>query len=160
MTLSLPPWPRRPGWFADNGDPHGPGRWRNSIGFRFFLLAARRIHIHLSSGEAIMLSYLLGLIQDFERMHGRVPVLVSLNTRHMKHLLEECPDLVHDDEPFPFGFRISVLPEDELAHPVVSVLPVMRSAEEIPRSGMNDYIVRSPHRESAALYSVRRAHHQ
>ena len=107
-----------------------------------------------------MLSYLLGLIQDFERIHGRVPVLVSLNVRHMKHLLAECPDLVRGDEPFPFGFRISVLPEDELAHPVVSVLPVMRSARGMPRSGMNDCIVRSPQRESAAAFSARRARHQ
>ena len=75
-----------------------------------------------------MLSYLLGLIQEFERIHGRVPVLVSLSTRHMKYLLAECPNLMRDDEPFPFGFRISVFPEAELAHPVVSVLPVMRPA--------------------------------
>ena len=47
-----------------------------------------------------MLSYLLGLIQEFERSHGRVPVLVSLNTRHMQYLLQECPDLVRDDEAF------------------------------------------------------------
>ena len=73
-----------------------------------------------------MLSYLLGLIQELERTHGRVPVLVSLNARHMKCLMEECPNLTREDEPFPFGFRISVLPEEELAHPVVSVLPVMR----------------------------------
>ena len=89
-----------------------------------------------------MLSYLLGLIQEFERTHGRVPVLVTLNARHMKYLLEECPDLMRNDEPFPFGFRVSVLPEEELAHPVVSVLPVMRSA------GMAS-IVMPPHKRYA-----------
>lgn len=72
-----------------------------------------------------MLSYLLGLIQEFERSHGRLPLLVRLNTRHMKALLGECPDLALSNDPFPFGFRISVVPEDQLAHPVVSLLPVI-----------------------------------
>jgi hypothetical protein len=72
-----------------------------------------------------MLSYLLGLIQEFERSHGRLPLLVRLNTRHMKNLLDECPGLALSGVPFPFGFRISVLPEDELAHPVVTLLPAL-----------------------------------
>jgi hypothetical protein len=107
-----------------------------------------------------MLSYLLGLIQEFERSHGRVPVLVSLNARHMHHLLQECPDLLRGDEVFPFGFRISVVPEDELAHPVVSVLPVMRSAGERSRFPVNDNLARSPQRESAPVAVTRRIDHQ
>lgn len=107
-----------------------------------------------------MLSYLLGLIQEFERIHGRVPVLVTLNARHMQYLLEECPDLARNDEPFPFGFRISVLAEGEVAHPMVSVLPVMRPAGERPRFGVNDNPARSPHREPAASFLARQAHHQ
>ena len=107
-----------------------------------------------------MLSYLLGLIQEFERTHGRVPVLVSLNPRHMKYLLQECPDLVRDDEPFPFGFRISVVPEDELAHPVVSVLPVIRSSGERSCFPLNDRLARSPQRESATSALMRRIYHQ
>jgi len=108
-----------------------------------------------------MLSYLLGLIQEFERIHGQIPVLVCLNTRHMDYLLEECPDLVRDDEPFPFGFRISVLPEDELAHPVVSVLPVTRCAgggsRILPQGRGLPAVSR---RESAATILMRRAYHR
>ena len=89
-----------------------------------------------------MLSYLLGLIQEFERNHGRVPVLVSLNTRHMQRLMAECPNLNRDDTPFPFGFRISVHPVDELAHPVVSVLPDMRPVR-------HDTLVKTSHRQYA-----------
>ena len=107
-----------------------------------------------------MLSYLLGLIQEFERSHGRVPVLVSLNTRHMEYLLEECPDLVRDDEPFPFGFRISVLPEDELAHPVVSVLPVMRCSAERSRAVPQGRGFKTPHRESTVTVLPQRACHR
>ena len=107
-----------------------------------------------------MLSYLLGLIQDFERIHGRVPVLVSLNDRHMKYLLRECPDLVRGDEPFPFGFRISVVPEDELPHPVVSVLPVMRSTGEGPRWQNSDHLLQTSPEETAASALTRRAYRQ
>jgi hypothetical protein len=104
-----------------------------------------------------MLSYLLGLIQEFERIHGRVPVLVSLNDRHIKYLMKECPDLVRSDEPFPFGFRISVVPEDELPHPVVSVLPVMRSIGEAPRFQENDDPPRSPCEGAVASVLTRHA---
>jgi len=103
-----------------------------------------------------MLSYLLGLIQEFERSHGRVPVLVRLNARHMQYLLQECPDLVRDDEPFPFGFRISVIPEDELAHPVVSALPVLRSPVERPCFPINECLARSPRRASTTSALTRR----
>jgi hypothetical protein len=114
----------------------------------------------MSVGEAIMLSYLLGLIQKFERSHGRVPVLVSLNARHMQYLLQECPDLILNDEAFPFGFRISVVSEDELAHPVVSVLPVMRTTGERSRFPLNDHLARSPQRESVTTAVTRRLYHQ
>ena len=107
-----------------------------------------------------MLSYLLGLIQEFERTHGRVPILVSLNTRHMKYLLEECPNLTRNEEPFPLGFRISVLLEDELAHPVVSVLPVVRPAIERSRFWTNDHLSHPSHGESAASFLTRQASHQ
>jgi hypothetical protein len=85
-----------------------------------------------------LLSYLLGLIQQFERAHGRVPILLSLNARHLQLLLNECPELGCNDGPFPFGFRISVLPEEELAHPVVSLIPVMHSIGERSRIVTND----------------------
>jgi hypothetical protein len=107
-----------------------------------------------------MLSYLLGLIQEFERSHGRVPILVSLNTRHMKYLMAECPNLARHDEPFPFGFRISVVPEDELAHPVVSALPVVRPAVERSRFWTNDQLTRSPDEGSTASRLTRQASHQ
>ena len=103
-----------------------------------------------------MLSYLLGLLQEFERVHGQIPTLVSLNTRHMKYLLEECPNLVSGAEPFPFGFRISVYPENELAHPVVSMLPVTRHVGLMSRSDISEHIVDSPNWESATSFLVRR----
>lgn len=104
-----------------------------------------------------MLSYLLGLIQEFERTHGRVPILLSLNTRHMNYLLEECPNIAGKDEPFPFGFRICVLPEDELAHPIVSVLPVMWPTNEITKVDMNEYFARSLRWKATASLLTHRA---
>ena len=104
-----------------------------------------------------MLSYLLGLIQEFERTHGRVPILISLNTRHMSYLIEECPDIAINDEPFPFGFRICVLPEDELAHPVVSVLPVMWPTNEIPQFDMSENFARSLRWKTTSSLLTRRA---
>lgn len=85
-----------------------------------------------------MLSYLLGLIQEFERSHGRLPLLVRLNTRHMKALLDECPGLALSNDPYPFGFRISVVPEDQLAHPVVTLLAAIGPRGDGGKAGITD----------------------
>ena len=69
-----------------------------------------------------MLSYILGSIQAFERIHGRVPVLVGLNPRHLQQLLDECPGLINSGESATLGFRIALMPEDMLPHPQVSLL--------------------------------------
>ena len=70
-----------------------------------------------------MLSYILGLIQAFERIHGQMTLQVYLNTRHMQQLLDECPGLVNSSESASLGFHIGILSEDALPHPMVSVLP-------------------------------------
>jgi hypothetical protein len=80
-----------------------------------------------------MLSYLFGLIQAFERAHGRLPLLVCLNTRHLQQLLNECPCLASGNHPMPLGFRISVLPEDALPHPKVMLLPAVVPMDCAPR---------------------------
>ncbi len=80
-----------------------------------------------------MLSYLFGLIQAFERAHGRLPLLVCLNTRHLQQLLNECPHLASGNHPMPLGFRISVLPEDALPHPKVMLLPTVTPVDCAPR---------------------------
>lgn len=73
-----------------------------------------------------MLSYILGMIQAFERTHGRLPLLVCLNAQHMKQLLHDCPGLANNSDPDTLGFRISILPEDALSHPKVILLPAER----------------------------------
>lgn len=70
-----------------------------------------------------MLSYLLRIMQEFERAHGRHPQVIYLNPRHMRQLMQECPDLFNKHRPVPLGFRIVVLPEDELPHPKAAWLP-------------------------------------
>lgn len=73
-----------------------------------------------------MLSYILGMIQAFERTHGRLPLLVCLNAQHMQQLLDDCPGLADSHESTRLGFRISILPEESLPHPKVILLPVER----------------------------------
>jgi hypothetical protein len=70
-----------------------------------------------------MLSHLLGIIQEFERNHGRRPQLVCLNQRHLRQLMEECPRLFDGDAAVPLGFRILMLPEADLPHPKAVWLP-------------------------------------
>lgn len=93
----------------------------------FFILAARLHRIHNPTEAPIMLSYILGIIQAFERTHGRLPLLVCLNTQHMQQLLDDCPGLADSNESTRLGFRISILPEESLSHPKVILLPVVRS---------------------------------
>lgn len=64
-----------------------------------------------------MLSYILRIMQEFERTHGRHPQVICLNPRHMRQLMHECPDLFNERRPVPLGFRVVVLPEEELPHP-------------------------------------------
>lgn len=70
-----------------------------------------------------MLSYIIGLIEEFERNHGRRPQLICLTARHMHQLMEECPDLFEKDRGLPLGFRVLILPEMELSHPKAVWLP-------------------------------------
>lgn len=73
-----------------------------------------------------MFSYLLGLIEEFEKQHGRRPQLICLNARHMRQFMDECPDLFDRETAMPLGFRILVLPESELRHPKAVWLPRRR----------------------------------
>ena len=70
-----------------------------------------------------MLSYILGIIEAFERRHGRRPQLVYLNAHHMQQFMEECPDLFDPSTAVPLGFRIVIVPASELAHPRAVWLP-------------------------------------
>ncbi len=86
-----------------------------------------------------MLSYILGIIESFERTHGRRPQLVYLNAYHMHELMQECPDLFDPTTAIPLGFRIVILPESELPQPKAAWLPprrrvVQRSEPEMGRS--------------------------
>jgi hypothetical protein len=81
-----------------------------------------------------MLSYLLGIIQEFERNHGRRPQLVCLNPRHLQALQEECPGLFDGETPNPLGFHITVLAEAELPHPKAVWMPTRtRALQRTPR---------------------------
>ncbi|HEX7045844.1 MAG TPA: hypothetical protein VF203_14655 [Burkholderiales bacterium] len=74
-----------------------------------------------------MFSYLMGLVQEFEKRHGRRPQVVYLNARHMRRFMEECPDLFDPETAMPLGFRIVVLPESELSQPRAAWLPRRRT---------------------------------
>lgn len=76
-----------------------------------------------------MFSYILGIIQEFERKHGRRPQVICLNPRHMRQFMTECPDLFEQETAMPLGFRIMVLPESELAHPKAVWLPPRRPSK-------------------------------
>lgn len=77
-----------------------------------------------------MLSYIMGLVQAFEHRHGVRPRMVCLNPRHLHQLLVEYPDIDHEKFCSRLGFRILVLPENDLPHPRVEWLPPNRSAGE------------------------------
>lgn len=84
-----------------------------------------------------MLSYILRIMQEFERAHGRHPQVIYLNARHMRQLMNECPDLFREDRPVPLGFRIVELSEEELPHPKAAWLPpespaISRDSEQMP----------------------------
>jgi hypothetical protein len=64
-----------------------------------------------------MFTYLLKIVQDFERTHGHRPQVVCLNPAHMQAFMDECPDLFAQETAMPLGFRILILPESELPHP-------------------------------------------
>lgn len=70
-----------------------------------------------------MFSYLLKVIQDFEKNHGHRPQVICLNPSHMQRFMEECPDLFDEETAMPLGFRIMILPESELPHPRAMWLP-------------------------------------
>lgn len=77
-----------------------------------------------------MLSYILGLIDEFQRKHGgRRPQVVYLNPRHMHELMAECPDLFNQDTAIPLGFRIVIVSENELPHPKAVWLPHRRPVQ-------------------------------
>jgi hypothetical protein len=77
-----------------------------------------------------MLSYILKIMQEFEREHGRHPQVIYLNSRHMRQLMHECPDLFSEHRPVPLGFRIVELPEKELPHPMAAWLPPQTPATQ------------------------------
>ena len=70
-----------------------------------------------------MLSVILGLIQDFERRHGRRPQLVYLNDRHLAALQHECPVLLEAERSGRLGFVICRSSEYETPHPRVAWAP-------------------------------------
>lgn len=74
-----------------------------------------------------MFSYLLRIIEEFEKKRGHRPQVICLNPRHMQLFMEECPDLFDQETAMPLGFRILVLPESELPHPKAMWLPRRKS---------------------------------
>lgn len=70
-----------------------------------------------------MLSYILRIMQEFERTYGRHPQVICLNPRHMRQLLDECPNFFSVDRPIPLGFRVKVMPESTLPHPKALWVP-------------------------------------
>lgn len=81
-----------------------------------------------------MLSYILGLIYQFQRKHGRLPRLVCLNHRHLAELKSEHPDIFNRKQWPLLGFRIAVFSEYELPHPKVVWLPSMGNLNNLKRA--------------------------
>lgn len=79
-----------------------------------------------------MLSYILRIMQEFERAQGRRPQVIYLNPRHMRELVHECPDLFNERRPVPLGFRVVVLSEKELPHPKAVWLPPRTAKKRRP----------------------------
>lgn len=100
-----------------------------------------------------MFSYLMGIVQEFERNHGRRPQAVCLNPRHMQQFMDECPDLFERDTYMPLGFRIVILPESELPHPKALWLPPRRQAKPgLPKPNETKLLAWTPkqrHRDAA-----------
>lgn len=89
-----------------------------------------------------MLSYILKIMQEFERAYGRHPQVIYLNSRHMRQLMHECPDLFSEHRPVPLGFRIVELPENELPHPMAAWLPPQTPATHRHSTATKDPAIR------------------
>lgn len=81
-----------------------------------------------------MLSYILGLIYQFQRKHGRLPRMVCLNHGHLAELKSECPGIFNKKQWPLLGFRIAIFSEYELPHPKVVWLPSIRNFNNLKRA--------------------------
>jgi len=66
-----------------------------------------------------MLSYILGLVQKYEREHGDSPDTLYLNPEHCLAIERDCPGILADAKVIPMGLKIQVLPASSLPHPHV-----------------------------------------
>ncbi len=73
-----------------------------------------------------MLAYVLNLVQQYERTHGREPNTLFINPQHAQALEESCPGLLSDQPPIPLGLAVQIRPASSLPHPHVAYLDTPR----------------------------------
>jgi hypothetical protein len=74
-----------------------------------------------------MLSYILYLMQEFERNHGAAPNVIYINPMHFEALFRENPALFEPGQAVRLGFRMVMLPSSCLPHPEASRLEIPRT---------------------------------
>jgi hypothetical protein len=74
-----------------------------------------------------MLDYILNTAQTFEREHGIAPDVIYINPLHYEQLTRYSPELFTPGSRRRLGFRLVIVPANELAHPAAALLADQRA---------------------------------
>jgi hypothetical protein len=69
-----------------------------------------------------MLDHILQCVQVFECEHGVAPDVVYINPFHYAGLCRYHPELFNTGESVPPGFRLVIIPGNQLTHPEAALL--------------------------------------
>ncbi len=69
-----------------------------------------------------MLDHILQCVLAFEREHGITPDVVYINPFHYDGLRRFHPELFNTGEPVSLGFRLVIVPGNQLSHPEAALL--------------------------------------
>jgi hypothetical protein len=69
-----------------------------------------------------MLDHIMQCVLDFERQHGIAPDVVYINPFHYDGLRRYHPGLFNTGESVALGFRLVIVPSNQLCHPEAAQL--------------------------------------
>jgi hypothetical protein len=69
-----------------------------------------------------MLDHILQCVLDFEHEHGATPDAVYINPFHYDGLRRFHPELFNLGESVSLGFRLIIIPSNQLTHPEAALL--------------------------------------
>lgn len=78
-----------------------------------------------------MLDHILQCVQVFECEHNVSPDVVYINPFHYAGLRRYHPELFNTGESFPLGFRLVIIPGNQLTHPEAALLSGTRRLSHV-----------------------------